>query len=95
MSADFGLGFQLDWDLWYAEAALEKLEPRPHLSPFPANLLIGRVGTSSSECPHPGEPNEPTKENGDIGACPHSDRPSYRMRSFASIPWTPFVPSTS
>lgn len=36
MSADFWLGLQQDWDLWHAMrstgAALQKLEPLPHLN---------------------------------------------------------------
>ncbi len=36
MSADFWLGLQQDWDLWHAmrsaEAALDELEPLPHVS---------------------------------------------------------------
>ena len=37
MSADFWLGLQQDWDLWYAlhsegVAVIEELEPLPHVS---------------------------------------------------------------
>ncbi len=36
MSADFWLGLQQDWDLWHAmrsaKAALEELEPLPHVT---------------------------------------------------------------